>query len=70
MKALAATLAVAALAAAPALATEMAPVVKVQTKQFGTVLATPKHLALYTWSKEHVGKVSCVGACARVVSSL
>jgi predicted lipoprotein with Yx(FWY)xxD motif len=65
MKALVTVLAVAALAAAPAFAVEMAPVTKVKTKQFGVVLATPKHLALYTWDSERDKKVHCVGSCAK-----
>ena len=63
--ALLAVAAIAALGAAQALAAHMGPAVKLQTKQFGPVLATPHHLALYTWSKEPAGKVTCTGACAK-----
>jgi predicted lipoprotein with Yx(FWY)xxD motif len=41
------------------------PVVKWQTKQFGPVLATKGHLALYTWNRERDKKVHCTGACAK-----
>lgn len=40
------------------------PVVAWQTKQFGLILSTPKHLAIYTWKKEPKGKIRCVGSCA------
>jgi len=43
----------------------MGPAIKIQTKQFGPVLATPRHLALYTWTKEKSGMVHCTGACAK-----
>jgi predicted lipoprotein with Yx(FWY)xxD motif len=59
---------VAALAAAlapQAFAAHMGPVVTWQTKRFGPILATPGHLALYTWTKEKDGKVRCTGACAK-----
>jgi predicted lipoprotein with Yx(FWY)xxD motif len=48
-----------------ALGAHMGPVVKLPTKQFGPVLATPHHLALYTWKKETHGMVRCTGACAK-----
>jgi predicted lipoprotein with Yx(FWY)xxD motif len=41
------------------------PVVKWQTTQFGAVLATHGHLALYTWNKEKAKQVKCTGACAK-----
>jgi predicted lipoprotein with Yx(FWY)xxD motif len=41
-----------------------APVTVISTKQFGKVLATKGHLALYTWNKEKDKKVHCTGACA------
>ena len=50
--------------AGSAYAAHMGPVVKWQTKQFGPILATPHHLALYTWTKEKDGKVHCTGSCA------
>jgi predicted lipoprotein with Yx(FWY)xxD motif len=56
---------VAVLGVSQAVAAEMGPVVKLQTKQFGPVLATPHHLALYTWNKEKSGMVHCTGACAK-----
>jgi predicted lipoprotein with Yx(FWY)xxD motif len=40
------------------------PVVKWKTAQFGSILATKRHLALYTWKQEKVRKVKCTGACA------
>jgi predicted lipoprotein with Yx(FWY)xxD motif len=43
----------------------MGPVIKLSTKKFGPVLATPHHLALYTWKQEQAGKVRCTGACAK-----
>ncbi len=42
-----------------------APVVKWKTAQFGPVLATQGHLALYTWNQEKDKKVHCTGACAK-----
>jgi len=41
------------------------PVVKLQTKQLGAIVATRGHLAVYTWNKEKDKKVHCTGACAR-----
>jgi predicted lipoprotein with Yx(FWY)xxD motif len=42
------------------------PVIKLKDKQFGNVLATPKHQALYYWTKEKKDfKVRCTGACAK-----
>lgn len=41
------------------------PVVKLKTASFGSILATPGHLALYTWNKEKGLKVRCTGACAK-----
>jgi len=41
------------------------PVVKWKTAQFGPVLATRGHLALYTWNQEKDKKVQCTGACAK-----
>ena len=41
------------------------PVIVLKTSSFGTILATPGHLALYTWNKEKGLKVKCVGACAK-----
>ena len=58
----------AALAAASALAVGAgsAPVIKLKDKQFGNVLATPEHQALYYWTKEKRDfKVRCTGACAK-----
>lgn len=42
------------------------PVVKWKTAQFGSILATKGHLALYTWNQEKVRKVKCTGACAKM----
>jgi len=41
------------------------PVVAWKTAKFGQILATPGHLALYTWNKEKGLKVKCTGACAK-----
>ena len=41
------------------------PVVKWKTASFGQILATPGHLALYTWNQEKGLKVKCTGACAK-----
>ncbi len=41
------------------------PVIALKTASFGKILATPGHLALYTWNKEKGRKVSCTGACAK-----
>jgi predicted lipoprotein with Yx(FWY)xxD motif len=58
---------VAAALAASALASTNAtgPVVKWKTSQFGSILATKGHLALYTWKQEKALKVKCTGACAK-----
>ena len=43
-----------------------APVIKLKDKQFGNVLATPKHQALYYWTREKKDfKVRCTAACAK-----
>lgn len=70
MRSLVATLVVlaaVAVAAGSALASRHAagPVVVWKTAKFGKVLATPKHLALYTWKNEKAGHISCTGACAK-----
>ena len=43
------------------------PVIKLRDKQFGNILATPGHRALYYWNVEKRvgGKVRCTGSCAR-----
>jgi predicted lipoprotein with Yx(FWY)xxD motif len=41
------------------------PVVKWKTAQFGPILATKGHLALYTWNSEKDKKVHCTGGCAK-----
>jgi predicted lipoprotein with Yx(FWY)xxD motif len=41
------------------------PVVKWKTAKFGPILATPGHLALYTWKQEKAGKIKCTGSCAK-----
>ena len=41
------------------------PVVTWKTTSFGQILATPGHLALYTWNKEKAHTVKCTGACAK-----
>ena len=57
----------AALLAASAFAAPNAsgPVVKLKTATFGSILATPGHLALYTWNQEKALKVKCTGGCAK-----
>jgi predicted lipoprotein with Yx(FWY)xxD motif len=42
------------------------PVVKWKTAQFGSILATKGHLALYTWNQEKLRKVKCTGVCAKM----
>jgi predicted lipoprotein with Yx(FWY)xxD motif len=65
-------LAVAAMAAAAVATTASAvrqdakPVVVWKTKQFGKILATRGHLALYTWNREKDKKVHCTGQCEKV----
>ena len=63
---------VAAALAASALASTnvTGPVVKWKTSQFGSILATKGHLALYTWNQEKALKVKCTGACAKTWPSL
>ena len=60
---LGATLSSAAMAVA---AKPAVPVITLATKQFGTILSTRSHRALYYWSveKRAGGKVRCTGACA------
>ena len=41
------------------------PVVKWKSASLGQILATPGHLALYTWKQEKGLKVKCTGACAK-----
>src|SRR4051812_35717741 len=60
-------LAAAALAASALGSTRVTgPVVKWKTAQFGLILATRGHLALYTWNQEKLGKVKCTGGCAKM----
>jgi predicted lipoprotein with Yx(FWY)xxD motif len=60
------TLAAAAAGSAMAVRAGNAPVIKLKDRQFGNVRATPKHQALYYWSKEKKDfKVRCTGACAK-----
>ncbi len=53
-------------ASAFASTTATGPVVKWKTAQFGSILATKGHLALYTWNQEKLRKVKCTGACAKM----
>jgi predicted lipoprotein with Yx(FWY)xxD motif len=62
---LAAAAAAALAAGASAVRADAKPVVVLKTKQFGPVLATKGHLALYTWNKEKDKKVHCTGACEK-----
>jgi predicted lipoprotein with Yx(FWY)xxD motif len=41
------------------------PVIKWKSASLGQILATPGHLALYTWNQEKSLKVKCTGACAK-----
>jgi predicted lipoprotein with Yx(FWY)xxD motif len=42
------------------------PAIELKDKQFGPILATPGHKALYYWSREKKDfKVRCTGACAK-----
>jgi predicted lipoprotein with Yx(FWY)xxD motif len=43
-----------------------APVIRYVDDQFGSVLATPKKQALYTWSVEKDFKIHCKGSCAKL----
>ena len=52
-------------ASALASAHSKGPVVAWKTAAFGQILATPGHLALYTWHQEKGLKVKCTGACAK-----
>jgi predicted lipoprotein with Yx(FWY)xxD motif len=51
--------------AALAATQDASPVVKWKAPKFGAIVATPRHLALYTWKKESDKKVHCTGACAK-----
>jgi predicted lipoprotein with Yx(FWY)xxD motif len=51
--------------AALAVSHDARPVVKWNTSNFGAIVATKGHLALYTWKKESDKKVHCTGACAK-----
>src|SRR2546425_1939179 len=52
---------------AMAIASGASPVIKLEDKQFGNILATPKHQALYYWTREKKDfKVRCTGACAKL----
>jgi len=44
------------------------PVIRLKDKQFGPILATPKHQALYYWSVEKKAgfKIRCTGSCAKL----
>lgn len=59
---------VAAALAAPATAAAAAPVIKLPTKAFGSILSRRDHQALYYWTveKQAGGKVRCTGACAKL----
>jgi predicted lipoprotein with Yx(FWY)xxD motif len=56
----------AALAVGSAAAATRAPAIRYVDDQFGPVLATPKHQALYYWTAENDFKIHCKGACAIV----
>lgn len=44
------------------------PVIRLEDRQFGPILATPAHRALYYWSVERKAgfKVRCTGSCAKL----
>ena len=44
-----------------------APVIKLENQQFGNILATRGHRALYYWNveKRAAGRIRCTGSCAR-----
>jgi predicted lipoprotein with Yx(FWY)xxD motif len=54
-------------AGSPERAAALVLVRKLQTRQFGTVLVTPRFQALYYWTpeKRNPGTIVCTGACAR-----
>ena len=63
-----ALLAALALAGAATAVTAMSkgPAIVLKDKQFGNILATAKHQALYYWTKEKKDfRVRCTGACAK-----
>lgn len=61
-------LALAVLLGAPASTAASSPVIKLQTKTFGSILARRDHQALYFWNVEQQagGKVRCTAACAQL----
>ena len=61
----AAALAMAVLVPAAVAAVVKAPGVRYVDDRYGSILATPKHQALYTWNAERDLKIHCTGACAR-----
>src|SRR4051812_49903144 len=65
---LAALIALAAATAPVTTAAGPAPVVKLQTRPFGTVLATRGHKALYWWTTEKRAgyTIRCTGSCAEL----
>jgi predicted lipoprotein with Yx(FWY)xxD motif len=65
---LAALIALAAATAPVTTAAGPAPVVKLQTRPFGTVLGTRGHKALYWWTTEKRAgyAIRCTGSCAKL----
>jgi predicted lipoprotein with Yx(FWY)xxD motif len=51
--------------AALAATRDAGPVVKWNAPKLGEIIATKRHLALYTWKQEADKKVHCTGACAK-----
>jgi predicted lipoprotein with Yx(FWY)xxD motif len=52
--------------AVPAASAPTKPVIKLRHPTFGSVLATPRHQALYYWNVERKDfKVHCTGSCAQ-----
>jgi predicted lipoprotein with Yx(FWY)xxD motif len=63
--ALAVALAIGLVPAAAAARHRVVPLTTVKAPGFGTIVATRRHLALYTWNRERDGKIRCTGDCAR-----
>jgi predicted lipoprotein with Yx(FWY)xxD motif len=63
---LVAAVVVAATAGTPSAALARGPAIALKDEQFGRILATPGHKALYYWSREKKDfRVRCTGACAK-----
>jgi predicted lipoprotein with Yx(FWY)xxD motif len=49
--------------AAPHPMHEMPLAIAMKVKGLGTIVETPKHFALYAWTKEKPGAIACTGEC-------